>query len=104
MRIKRALWEAQGGVCFYCAAPWPERLFWRMTRDHLWPRCAGHGCAMNIVLACAQCNVDKGNRLPTADEVAKALGVWARTIEILRRHHKILPTGWRPNLLRRLVG
>lgn len=54
--------------CFFC-----EKLFLRrqLTRDHLIPQALGGTFEDNIVLACAFCNVEKANRLPTEDEIQK---------------------------------
>lgn len=70
------LYELQGGCCFYCnvkmrAYPWrattPQQLR-GYTRDHVVPQALGGNVHHNIVLACRDCNNEKGDRKPTKIE------------------------------------
>ena len=92
--IKKVLWMAQAHQCFYCGRFYPKDKRSALTIDHLFPRHAGNGRAMNSVLACKPCNSEKGGREPTPKEIDLARRVWALTIEILRQHHKVLPRDW----------
>jgi 5-methylcytosine-specific restriction endonuclease McrA len=61
--IKRAAMRDCGRRCVYCAAPLE---FDYATLDHVYP--LSHGGAHvpgNVVLACARCNRQKGDMLPT---------------------------------------
>jgi 5-methylcytosine-specific restriction endonuclease McrA len=83
-RYKRraALLRLQGGACFYCGEPMsttaadPLRMD---TFDEVVPRSRG-GMAIrtNVVLACMGCNRDKGNRMPTAEELDRLHQLLAR--------------------------
>lgn len=88
-RVKwlRARFRKQGGRCFYCRC----RLVLRTTQrdkaippeserdlairphtlDHVVPKAHGGSDGLsNRVLACAPCNADKGDRMPTAEELS----------------------------------
>lgn len=77
-RTSAQLYELQGGACFYCDCtlrpyPWRNKAPQHLkgyTRDHVLPQVLGGGVELNIVLACFDCNNDKGDRAPTAREVA----------------------------------
>lgn len=62
-----------GEQCFYCqAAP-------GNTLDHLIPKSlGGNNVFSNVVPACQPCNVKKGNRLPTTNEMARHRAGWAK--------------------------
>jgi 5-methylcytosine-specific restriction endonuclease McrA len=66
---------AQSGRCFYCGEP----IGAKATFDHFIPKCyGGIDDLANIVLAHRRCNILKGDRLPTVDEIE-------RFIEMRRR-------------------
>jgi 5-methylcytosine-specific restriction endonuclease McrA len=77
--VLRIAFEQQGGLCFYCGRllVLPRRRCDRgarnaATADHLTPQALGGTEALtNIVAACAACNVRKGMRRPTAEELAR---------------------------------
>lgn len=57
---------AQSGRCFYCGDPVGAKA----TLDHVIPKCyGGIDDIANVVLAHRRCNLLKGDRLPTPDEV-----------------------------------
>lgn len=58
----------QSNCCFYCDKPLTEK----RTRDHLFPRSLGFFLGGNMVIACYKCNQNKGERLPTLQEITKA--------------------------------
>lgn len=69
--IRRRLWEAQGGKCYYCAKPtaFIVRKHGSLrkneaTLDHVIPLSKGGRMAptINCVVACNQCNSERGNR------------------------------------------
>lgn len=78
--IDALLCAAQDGRCFYCnglfcgqsGTRMKTRKVGRWTRDHLRARSNGHGLGGNTVLACAPCNMNKGAREPTDDELTRA--------------------------------
>lgn len=80
--VLRMALEQQGGRCFYCSCALviPRRRCDRgarnaATADHLTPQALGGTEALtNIVAACARCNVAKGMRRPTAEELARKAG------------------------------
>lgn len=62
--------EVFGDKCFYCGEK-------ATSTDHLIPRhLGGSHNQKNLVPACFQCNQDKGNRLPTNNEMAKHREGW----------------------------
>jgi len=62
-----------GSQCFYCQAAPGD------TIDHLMPKSlGGKDTVKNIVPACQPCNVKKGNRLPTTNEMARHRAGWAK--------------------------
>lgn len=73
---------AQGGRCFYCGEPFSKRR--GITRDHLFPRSMGYDLGGNKVAAHPRCNVAKGDRMPTPDEVDKASAIYAMLGMMLR--------------------
>jgi HNH endonuclease len=57
--LSRAIWELQGGLCWYCRGRVPSR---DATLDHVEAQSrGGSGERRNLVVACAPCNVRKGN-------------------------------------------
>ena len=79
---------AQGGRCFHCGRPMGASA----TDDHLIPRAyGGQDVAGNVVLAHRRCNLLKGDRLPTPEEVERLvvqrrhsrLGVWPPLLALL---------------------
>ena len=81
---RRALWQLQGGLCFYCGNSLgsdgcdPSFV---PTVDEVVPRAkGGRRAADNVVLAHLRCNALKANRMPTPDELA-------RLEELLSRDH-----------------
>jgi hypothetical protein len=70
--IERAM-IFQAGRCYLCTCKFDmseHKRPGRATRDHVTPRARGGRDDRNIMLACADCNVEKGDRLPTPDELA----------------------------------
>ena len=72
----RALYMVQKGLCFYCGRPIQprhksrrEKIGW--TKDHFYPRSAGNVIIGNCVMACQACNLKKGSREPTDDEIRR---------------------------------
>jgi 5-methylcytosine-specific restriction endonuclease McrA len=58
----------QGGRCFYCGDPVGAKA----TVDHFIPKCyGGIDDIANTVLAHRRCNILKGDRLPTLDEIER---------------------------------
>ena len=56
----------QGGRCFYC----DDVVGAKATYDHFIPKCyGGIDDIANVVLAHRRCNILKGDRLPTPDEI-----------------------------------
>lgn len=58
--------------CFYCMCEFQSLTF--VTVDHLWPTSkGGRNGRTNIVAACDWCNNVKADRLPTKDELLRAI-------------------------------
>ena len=69
--MRAALYERQGGLCFYCGYPLTNggRGF---VLDHLVPRSKGGGDGpTNRVAACRLCDSKKRDRMPTVEELEK---------------------------------
>lgn len=81
--LVRQLYDAQKGRCFHCygmmvwgdAAMNYRDLGW--SREHVYPRSAFPGKVNNIVLAHPPCNNAKGARMPTVDEIARTIALYA---------------------------
>jgi len=59
---RRAVFIRDGFECQYCAEGFPTQ---DLTFDHVIPRSRGGRTIWeNVVTACGECNLDKGNRLP----------------------------------------
>lgn len=59
---RHSIFERDAGVCQYCAKHFPKS---QLTLDHVLPQSRGGGETWeNLVIACLQCNVRKGNRTP----------------------------------------
>lgn len=75
-RRAAALFDAQGGLCFFCEKKmesWPHHdlRIDGYTYDHLWPQRLGGGYKGNLVLAHFKCNQAKGGRSATMEEADK---------------------------------
>lgn len=69
----KATQDLFGAQCFYCQTAAGD------TIDHLIPKSlGGKDTVKNIVPACQPCNVRKGNRLPTTNEMARHRAGWAK--------------------------
>ena len=88
MNMTMALFMAQGATCFYCACGFEGRVAKKRPRawttDHVKPASKGNGRLKNSVLACQTCNVEKGNREPTAYELARAQKTWTAAVRYLK--------------------
>ena len=59
---------SQQGRCFYCGEPVGAKA----TYDHFIPQCyGGIDDIANIVLSHRRCNILKGDRVPTPDEIVQ---------------------------------
>lgn len=58
-----------GQTCFYCRQKFPHK---KLTFDHLIPKARGGGLKDNLVMSCQPCNVEKADRMPTDEELARA--------------------------------
>tara|TARA_R110002110_G_scaffold41633_5_gene131890 strand:- start:73 stop:561 length:489 start_codon:yes stop_codon:yes gene_type:complete len=57
-----ALYKRDNGCCGYCGDRISKT---KMTKDHVIPRCQnGQDAWNNVVLACQECNAEKGGRTP----------------------------------------
>ena len=68
------LFVIQKGKCFYCGRPMSltrGEVVVGWTADHFFPKSAGNSLNGNIVLCHGICNVDKGEREPTAAEIIR---------------------------------
>jgi 5-methylcytosine-specific restriction endonuclease McrA len=78
---RQSVFERDKCVCQYCGRQFPKA---QLTIDHVLPQSRGGGDTWeNLVLACLECNIRKGNRTP--DEAGMPL---------LRRPHK---PAWMPH-------
>lgn len=82
--VTHRLYNAQAGLCFYCNGrmaryPHCQKHLSGFTFDHFYPyfMTKRKGRAWNGVLAHKNCNLHKGGRYPTADEVVRFIAVWA---------------------------
>jgi len=82
-------------TCQYCGARRPTQ---ELTFDHLVPRSrGGHTTWENVVTACGQCNLLKGNRLPRESGVYPRQRPGAPTTYQLQENGRAFP----PNYLHR---
>lgn len=73
---RRQLYVLYDAVCQYCLQKIP---FDQATKDHAYPKCkGGSNDDFNLVLACKQCNRDKGHKYPFMNVLGKE--VRARTL------------------------
>lgn len=77
-RRRTKLFYAQNGKCFYCRKPMvlvghcsKDVLPDKVTVDHVVPRAKGGGNEDNTVAAHHDCNVAKGDREPTVEEIKR---------------------------------
>lgn len=99
----RELYLAQEGRCFYCDClidpvqdprprkPLTDNKLPGWTKDHVIPKLEnGENGNVNIVLACWDCNQEKGARLPTMEELRRfhwlrrKMGHHSRFLETVR--------------------
>lgn len=71
-QLKRLL-GIQGWRCFYCRS---RLRLEQATRDHVLPMCRGGTNAENLVAACLRCNSEKGDRLPTDEEMIRCEAIY----------------------------
>lgn len=76
-KLARHRAEEQDHLCFWCAGSidYTETAKKRaLSCEHVFPLSkGGKNVKENIVAAHAKCNMDKGNAIPTYDEIAKAI-------------------------------
>ncbi len=79
-------------TCQYCGTPHPAH---ELTFDHLVPRSrGGRTCWTNIVTACAQCNIRKGNRLPEECGMRPRRLPYVPTLHELRANGRAFPPNY----------
>ena len=82
------MFRLQSGRCFYCGLPMRKVKFTEdqrplplsmqgYTRDHFYPKALGYTLENGKVLAHEACNAAKGDRLPTAGELARYHAMFA---------------------------
>ncbi|MGH8159307.1 MAG: HNH endonuclease domain-containing protein [Rhodanobacter sp.] len=78
---EQQLFQLQRGCCILCR----RRMVLKAsstkcrngyTREHVFPRSAGHGLFANKVLTCHRCNQAKANRPPSASLIAAAREIY----------------------------
>jgi 5-methylcytosine-specific restriction endonuclease McrA len=97
MNLTLALFMAQGASCFYCGCDFEGRVLpskkrpraW--TTDHVKPVSKGHSRCKNAVLACQTCNVEKRDREPTAQELARSQKIWSAAVRYLKAFNGQVP-------------
>ena len=72
-RLRGALHRAQGGRCGLCGGRLRNML--SVTLDHVLPKSRGGMLGGNVVAAHANCNLRKGDRMPTGCELIMLLAV-----------------------------
>lgn len=89
-KVIAALFEIQHGRCFHCgelmlrggAQQHDKRHGW--SREHIIPKSLAPGLHGNTVLAHVGCNAARADRLPTVEEVARALDILVQLEERFR--------------------
>lgn len=70
-KVRMEVYSTHAGLCFYCNT---YLFYQRMTIDHMVPLIRGGTNARdNLVCACGPCNTAKGDRMPTVQELDRAL-------------------------------
>lgn len=65
---QKAILDRQRDLCFYCEEPLVADIIW----DHFIPRSMGGPHHLNNrVAACPRCDRDKGNKMPTQEQIDK---------------------------------
>ena len=96
----RALYELQGGHCFYCYQPLRiDNYEWDVSRDHFVPLArGGHDGIMNTILSCRLCNNRKlakdGHEFLCSAKRAASGEVRKLLEEMHRRHRNSYPEIW----------
>lgn len=87
-RMKRRLFDAQGGACALCMGPMaydmPENHPDACSFDHVTPKSKGGKNPNNLILAHVRCNQERSNRNPTKHEKTALMVVQA----MMRRGRK----------------
>jgi len=80
-RIRRNLWHAQGGLCYYCVVPVPLR---KTHLEHKHPVSrGGSDHEDNLCVSCEPCNLAKGNK--TVEEflvMVESRAFWSKLDQI----------------------
>ncbi len=80
--LSAALWEAQGGVCWWCGQPLSPFAGGKLaaTRDHVFPksRTGPLGDVGVTLLAHRACNAKRAASWPTDDDIRTLVRVWRR--------------------------
>ncbi len=79
-------------TCQYCLGQFPAH---ELTFDHVVPRSRGGRTHwLNIVTACTQCNLTKGDRLPEECGMYPATRPYAPTMAQLQRNGRLFPPNY----------
>ena len=72
------LYKRQNKRCFYCGYKIVRRFQAKnkVTRDHFFPKSKENHLKNNKVLSCLKCNLKKGARVPTQEEIDKYLTLY----------------------------
>ncbi|MBU6232515.1 HNH endonuclease [Patescibacteria group bacterium] len=99
--IRAMIFVAQDGKCFYCDRPlWGaveskgKQFDSNHTIDHVVPRSDGGQGGRNLVIACLRCNQDKGHRMPTEDEIQRAIALHNKVAYLIEAFRGLPLTGW----------
>lgn len=68
--VVEALHTVLGGCCYLCGCELPKR---SITKDHVFPRSEGYSIGANMMPAHSLCNLNKGDRFPSIDEIGLAI-------------------------------
>lgn len=61
------LLKAAGNICYLCNGTLMKN---DITKDHVFPKSMGYHIGYNMMPAHSECNRDKGNRLPSTEELS----------------------------------
>jgi 5-methylcytosine-specific restriction endonuclease McrA len=81
--VIEALHDVLEGCCYLCGFSLSKK---GITKDHVFPRSEGYSIGSNMMPAHSKCNLEKGDRFPTQEEIETAIQAYDSIGRIFNPH------------------
>jgi 5-methylcytosine-specific restriction endonuclease McrA len=71
------------GCCYLCGCPLTKK---GITKDHVFPRSEGYSIGSNMMPAHSLCNLEKGDRYPTYEEIELSIQAYEAIGKLFNPH------------------